>query len=1520
MYYKLGSDSYSTAIPKATNAGTYTVWYQAQGAGGNSSEGSVSVTINKAANPLSFTSTQSVSKTFSTSAQTATLTAATDGQGTVSYAISSQKNSSGTEVDYFTLIGTSLTLAESTPTGIYTVSVRATAEGNSNYNSKTVDSTVTVTVGKAGISPTVSMTGYTYGGTKSTPTISGNTDNGAVTYYYNTTNSNSGGTAWTNVANATSLNAGTYYMYAVIGETANYNSATTATVSFTIAQKEVGISWSYTTFTYDRQLHKPTATATGLASGDICTVNVTGEQTNAGTYTATAGSLSNSNYKLPSAGTTTDFTINKASLTIGATDKNITYGDPAPTYEVTCDGLKGGDTVSTTCSCNYTVGIAVGIYTISITHVEDTTIKNNYNITYKDGTLTVGKRTIEISWGETEFTYDGNTHCPTPVVSNKVNSDEISLTVTGGQTDAGTYTAAVTGLTGEKSGNYTLPSDKSTSFVINRKPVTVSGITAEDKTYDGTAEATLDTSSANITGKLASDTLTITATGTFSDADAGTGKTVNITDLALGGASEGNYQLAADGQQSSTTATITKKQITVTAVDRGKTYGDADPELTYLSEELISGNGFTGALSRQSGEDVGTYDITQGTLSAGDNYTITFTGAKFTIGTAVLQISANEQSKTYGDTDPELTYTVSGLKKGETNAVLTGALSRNACEDVGTYPITQGTLSAGNNYQISYTGNDLTITQKVIGITWDNTSFTYDSSPHAPNATATGLVNGDTCNVTVSGEQIEAGEYTATAAELSDTNYKLPSDVTVPFIINKCSTTVTISAADMIYTGGELKPVPTVTADANNGAPIPDTEYSISYSDNINAGTATVTIRNADGGNYIITENSRDFTVIQKSIANDNTESAENKAILPKVEISDIADVMFTGAEHKPAVTLTYNGAALTEGVDYTIRGYVNNTAPGLSTSADAPAVVIEGMGNFKGETKKTFTIKNIPSDYIITNPPDAVGTDSATLCGKVNGYVSSYGDIYLRCGLSEDTSSMTEIGAFSAEDEACKLSADGIFTYALSGLKKNTDYYYQAYLKKDGREIAWGSVVHFKTVKTGDGTIEAEIGNNSGARKDVIITVERGNDIIASSGTLTISEGATGKFTFSSLPDGTYNVVARTLDGKFIETRMITIKGGRSDTAKFTIQKGNLESVVKIKTADTPKVAVEGLPELLTDTEKRNAETGNKGYRVELDAEKIKEKEAGESSGVPDIKGLARKSGRRVDIYLDITLLKTEMTLEDGDVKSETVSNIGGANTNVLEIAVPYQTGRPEISVYRYHDGSAEKLAKLKARPSSDYEDGMFYAGGGYVYIYAKKFSTYAIAYKPAASAEDTDDTADTSTAPAPGNGTGTVSAPEIDDIVTEIALKPVKDSGKGDKDDDGYYLAAVSEAAGDDRPPYEDEPETEAADTSEYIENTDHTVDGETEADPGADRHFILFDLIAVIISLLLGILAVLKRKKWGRAYPLIPAAVALILLILTEHRGSIRFFGSYSIWFACLMILTAGVMAAGAFRKKK
>ncbi len=93
-------------------------------------------------------------------------------------------------------------------------------------------------------------------------------------------------------------------------------------------------------------------------------------------------------------------------------------------------------------------------------------------------------------------------------------------------------------------------------------------------------------------------------------------------------AGDANYEAASDVEVS---FAASPKALTVTADAKSKTYGDADPALTYAADGLVDGDTLTGALTRAAGENAGAYAIGQGTLAANANYTLVFTGATFTI-------------------------------------------------------------------------------------------------------------------------------------------------------------------------------------------------------------------------------------------------------------------------------------------------------------------------------------------------------------------------------------------------------------------------------------------------------------------------------------------------------------------------------------------------------------------------------------------------------------------------------------------------------------------------------------------------------------------------------------------------------------------------------------------------------------------------------------------------------------------------------------------------------------------------
>uniref|UniRef100_UPI0015E6CA0F MBG-2 domain-containing protein n=1 Tax=Pseudomonas aeruginosa TaxID=287 RepID=UPI0015E6CA0F len=241
----------------------------------------------------------------------------------------------------------------------------------------------------------------------------------------------------------------------------------------------------------------------------------------------------------------------------------------------------------------------------------------------------------------------------------------------------------------------------------------------------------------------------------------------------------GNYDLAYQGNN----LTITKALLNVIADAKTKVYGDADPSLTYQVSGLKNGdtagavlNG--GSLSRVAGENVGVYGINQGDLALNSgnydlsyhdlalnsgNYDLSYQGNNLTITKALLNVIADAKTKVYGDADPSLTYQVSGLKNGDTaGAVLnSGSLSRVAGENVGVYGINQGDLALNSgNYDLSYQGNNLTITKALLNVIADAKTKVYGDADPSLTYQVSGLKNGDTAGAVLNGGSLSrvAGE------------------------------------------------------------------------------------------------------------------------------------------------------------------------------------------------------------------------------------------------------------------------------------------------------------------------------------------------------------------------------------------------------------------------------------------------------------------------------------------------------------------------------------------------------------------------------------------------------------------------------------------------------------------------------------------------------------------------------------------------------------------------------------------
>lgn len=380
----------------------------------------------------------------------------------------------------------------------------------SNYqwsDSTTTNKTVNWTIVKANITPTVTMNGYTYNGTVSTPSISGNSGSGTVTYYYNTTNSNSGGTVWSGITNTT-LNAGTYYMYAVVGATTNYNGKTSSAVAFTISKANGYITISptttsvvygtpSTTFTIvsthggELSISSTTSPSTATITGTTVTVSNLGS-INAGTkITVEVQCATTTNYDKASA--TYTLTINRKDIsskdiTIALNSSSFTYTGSAitPTITIRDTSRNVNLIVGTDYTPNIGNNINVGNYTITITGQGNYT--GDTSKIYSINAKSIASSDISLIWtiDIDKFTYNGSIQKPTIssvvikdttrnfTLTNNVDYTYEALYSNGSSINVGNNYTIKISVTGK--GNYGNNRDDSKTYSINAKSIALSDI------------------------------------------------------------------------------------------------------------------------------------------------------------------------------------------------------------------------------------------------------------------------------------------------------------------------------------------------------------------------------------------------------------------------------------------------------------------------------------------------------------------------------------------------------------------------------------------------------------------------------------------------------------------------------------------------------------------------------------------------------------------------------------------------------------------------------------------------------------------------------------------------------------------------------------------------------------------------------------------------------------------------------------------------------------------------------------
>ena len=516
------------------------------------------------------------------------------------------------------------------------------------------------------------------------------------------------------------------------------------------------------------------------------------------------------------------------------------------TYTVKVEDISGG---------NYVVDTATKDFTISTTAQNPLEIVNKPGLVYYGGTFTLsavgGSGSGTVTWscdpaGIAEIDANGF------VTIVGVGSATITATKTGG----GNYDTATA----------TYP------FNALKKPVTAI-VTADDKVYDGTTDADIHvTWEPALAGTDRIDTSALR--GAFADAQAGAGKRVTITGDPVDDATAQKYDITI---QRTATASIFKADgtaPTLTAKDR--VYDGT-------AQGLVAG-GTANTLYAGSRDGVYSADVPTGTNAGA--YTVWY---------------KEKGDANHSDSEPQavqVTITRKPLTADASNVTLSGSdLQQDAKGYFYTFDGTEKrpdvTISDGTaavpavEYTVTYSGSKnvgtatVTIANREGGNYDVSGSVTFEirkggaqltSSPQARDLTYTGQPQELVTVGTAEGGHIEyavdGGSYgkdipTAADARTYTVTYKVVGDGNHADDPTVGSVSVTIKPKEVIspkvtvsgsytYDGSPQIPADGAVEVNDGGTAIPSTEYTLSYQNNVNAGTATVVVTNANGGNYIV--------------------------------------------------------------------------------------------------------------------------------------------------------------------------------------------------------------------------------------------------------------------------------------------------------------------------------------------------------------------------------------------------------------------------------------------------------------------------------------------------------------------------------------------------------------------------------------------------------------------------------------------------------------------------------------------
>ncbi len=567
--------------------------------------------------------------------------------------------------------------------------------------------------------------------------------------------------SYTTVADTNSA-VGSYTILATLNDPdhklANY-SVTTNNGVLTITTAALAITADNQSKIYGTTNPVLTGLLTGVQNGD----NITGSFTTTavtgsgvGTYAITA-SLLDPHGKLDNYSVTTNdgaLTISGATLTVTADPQTRGYGATNPILTATLTGFVNGDTqgsaVTGTADVTTSANAGSGVGNYIITAAQGNLVASNYVFTFVSGTLSVTPVLLTVQANNQSRGYGQSNGVFTATYTGFVNGEGTNVLsgVLVGSTPAttnspvGTYPISVSG---QSAANYTIQYVDGI-LTVGATPLLVAANDAS-RAYGQTNPVFGVSYSGFVNGEGSNalgGTLLISTTATTNSA-------VGTYPISASGLSATNYAIS----YTNGTLTINSYALSVTASNASRSYGATNPVFTGSVVGVQNGDNITASYTTPAGTNsaVGGYAIVV-TLNDPDgklvNYSVTTNNGLLTVSAASLTVTADNQNRNYGTTNPVLTGSVVGIQNGDdiTGSYTTLATTNSA---VGPYAIT-ATLNDPNgklgNYSVTTNNGVLTVNAAVLTVSADNQSRMYGAVNPTLTGSVSGLQNGD--NITAS--------------------------------------------------------------------------------------------------------------------------------------------------------------------------------------------------------------------------------------------------------------------------------------------------------------------------------------------------------------------------------------------------------------------------------------------------------------------------------------------------------------------------------------------------------------------------------------------------------------------------------------------------------------------------------------------------------------------------------------------------------------------------------------------------